>query len=131
MRSITVRLIRTLADKGFLMANISRSSEQEVIKRRDKKARPHLEQYAPVWIVNETIELAEEAVQFEAVFQHPHATLSNQPAWVRRRYRYDSFNDTLYHKGQVVLDEDDVLDLMDSDPYIESVASDMPNSYGG
>ena len=113
------------------MANISRTSEQEIVKRRDKKALPHLEQYAPVWMVTEDISLEEEAVQFEVVFQHPHATLTGQPAWVRRRYRYDSFNDTLYHKGQVIIDEDEILDLMDSDPYIESVASDMPNSYGG
>lgn len=113
------------------MANISRTSEEDIIAARDGKARPHLSQYAPVWIVDEEIFIEEEAVQFNVVFQHPHATIDNRPGWVNRRYRYDSFNDTLYHKGQQIIDDEDVMDLMDEEPYIDAIASDMPNSYGG
>lgn len=92
---------------------------------RDAKARPHLEQYAPVWILSEDILAEEEAVQFHVLFQH------NLHGWVNRRYRYDGFNNTLYHKGQIILSEDDALDYMLAAPYIEAVVDDIPNSYGG
>ncbi|NJR12597.1 hypothetical protein HC776_01550 [bacterium] len=49
-----------------------------------------------------------------------------------RRYQYDAFNDTLYHKGQTRISEDDALDLIGGkDPYLSSMSEDMPNAYGG
>lgn len=104
---------------------------KELVAKRDKKVKPHLEQYAPVWIVDEHLLLEEDAIQFNVLFMHPTAGLHNKPAWVNRRYRYDGFNDVLYHKGQVVLDEDDALDLTEDDPYISALASNTPNAYGG
>lgn len=113
------------------MANISTNTAQEILAKRDAKAKSHLEQYAPVWIVDEKVFLEEEAVQFNAVFLHPHAALNGQPAWVSRRYRYDGFNNTLYHKGQTILDEDEALEVQSQEPYIDATVSNMPNSYGG
>lgn len=113
------------------MVNISENTAQEVLKRRDAKAKPHLEQYAPVWLVDEIVLLEDEAVQFNAIFLHPRAGLNQRPAWVSRRYRYDSFNDTLYHKGQTVLDEEDVLEIQEETPYIDASITDIPNAYGG
>lgn len=113
------------------MANISTNTAKQVLDKRDKKAKSHLEQYAPVWIIDEIVLLEEEAVQFNAVFLHPRAGLDERPAWVSRRYRYDAFNDTLYHKGQNVLDEDTVLDIQDKEPYIDASITDTPNAYGG
>ena len=113
------------------MANISENTAQEVLDKRDTKAKPHLKQYAPVWIVDEIIMLEDEAVQFNAVFLHPRAGLNERPGWVSRRYRYDGFNDTLYHKGQTVLDEEDVLELQEAAPYIDASITDTPNAYGG
>jgi len=113
------------------MAHIDMNTAEELRTKRDKKAIPHLQQYAPVWIVDEQVLLEDEAVQFNVLFLHPHAGLDNRAACVNRRYRYDAFNDTLYHKGQTVLDEDDALDLMDGDPYVNADASDIVNSYGG
>lgn len=92
---------------------------------RDEKARPHLEQYAPVWIISEEVFESEEAIQFHALFQH------NLHGWMDRRYRYDGFNDTLYHMGQTMLAEDAALEFMDAEPYIEASVADIPNSYGG
>ena len=92
---------------------------------RDAKTRPHLEQYAPVWMLSEDILAEEESIQFHVLFQHI------LHGWVNRRYRYDGFNNTLYHMGQIVLSEDDALDYMLADPYIEAVVDDIPNSYGG
>ncbi|MEM9951936.1 MAG: hypothetical protein AAF846_10065 [Chloroflexota bacterium] len=113
------------------MPYISENNAQDLLTKRDTKAKPHLEQYAPVWIVDEHILLEEEAIQFNAVFMHPRAGLNERPAWVSRRYRYDAFNDTLYHKGQTVLDEEDVIELQEEDPYIDASLTDIPNAYGG
>lgn len=105
---------------------------QDLLAQRDKRALPHLEQYAPVWIVNEKILLEEEAVQFNVVFLHPTASDTGSTQWVSRRYRYDGFNNTLYHKGQTRLSEDQALELtLNKEPYIAAMVTDTPNSYGG
>lgn len=92
---------------------------------RDQKSLPHLEQYAPVWILSEQVFEEDESIQFHVLFQH------NFHGWVNRRYRYDGFNDTLYHKGQTLISEHDALDYMQLNPYIEASVTDIPNSYGG
>ncbi len=94
-------------------------------KMRDAKTLPHLAQYAPVWIISEDIFASDEAIQFHALFQH------HLHGWVNRRYRYDGFNNTLYHKGQTLLSEEAALALMDEEPYIEAEVADIPNAYGG
>jgi len=100
--------------------------QEELLAKRDKKVRPHLQQYAPVWIVDEKVLTEEDAVQFTVVFQH------SEYGWVSRRYRYDGFNDVLYYKGQKLVSEEQVLELQLNDPYINGVTvSDIPNSYGG
>lgn len=104
---------------------------EEIRQKRDVKAMQHLEQYAPVWIVEEIVFAEEEAIQFNVVFEHPTAGDNNKPAWVNRRYRYDAFNNTLYHKGQNRVDEDDILELTEDEPYIVPTVADTPNSYGG
>lgn len=100
-------------------------TQEQLFKLRDAKSIPHLNQYAPVWIVDQKVILQDEAVQFDVVFQH------NLYGWVRRRYRFDGFNDVLYHKGQTLLKEDDVLDVQENDPYISVTVADIPNAYGG
>lgn len=92
---------------------------------RDQKSRPHLAQYAPVWILREDIIAEDESIQFHVLFQH------NLHGWVNRRYRYDGFNDTLYHKGQTLVSEDEALSYMLEPPYIEAKVTDVPNAYGG
>ena len=99
--------------------------EEQLLKKRDGKVIAHLEQYAPVWIVDEQVMPQEEAVQFNVVFQH------NLYGWVNRRYRYDGFNNVLYHKGQTLISPEKVLDIQEKEPYITSAVADIPNSYGG
>jgi hypothetical protein len=99
--------------------------EQVLREKRDHKTISHLEQYAPVWIVNEKIIVKDEAIQFDVVFQHP------QYGWVNRRYRYDGFNDVLYYKGQIAVSEKDVLAIQEKEPYLAPDIADIPNSYGG
>lgn len=101
------------------------SVEQTLLAKRDAKAIPHLNQYAPVWIVDQKIIYEDDAVQFNAVFQHP------SYGWVSRRYRYDAFNDVLYHKGQTTLSEEEALAVQETDPYLVPSVADIPNAYGG
>jgi hypothetical protein len=101
------------------------SQEAQILQNRDAKAKPHLEQYAPVWLVNQQAIPGDESVQFEVVFQH------NLYGWVKRRYRYDAFNDVLYYKGQILVPEDEMLNLIAEEPYIAVATADIPNAYGG
>lgn len=101
------------------------SAGNYILDRRDAKAIPHLEQYAPVWIVDETLIPEDESVQFNVVFQH------HLYGWVNRRYRFDAFNDVLYHKGQNTVSLDEALEIQEKEPYIVPSVADMPNSYGG
>ncbi len=100
-------------------------NEQVVLQKRDAKAKPHLEQYAPVWMVEQKVIPEDEAVQFNVVFMH------NRYGWVNRRYRFDGFNNVLYYKGQIVVSEDDALKVQDKEPYVALTGSDIPNAYGG
>lgn len=98
---------------------------EELLRKRDAKVKPHIEQYAPVWIIDEKVILDEDAVQFNAVFQH------NLYGWVSRRYRYDGFNNVLYHKGQRLLGEEEALEIQEQEAYVQATVMDIPNSYGG
>ncbi len=99
--------------------------DKSVHEKRDAKAIPHLQQYAPVWIVDEKLIPEDSALQFNVMFFH------NLYGWVNRRYRYDGFNDTLYHKGQRIMDEEEALEVQEKAPYIDVTTSDTPNAYGG
>ncbi len=92
---------------------------------RDAKAVPHLQQYAPVWLVREEVLPSQDAIRFEVVFHHPFY------GWVRRRYYFDAFNNVLYHKGQVPLSEEEVLALETQTPYIPAEVVNTVDAYGG
>ncbi|MCD4684467.1 MAG: hypothetical protein K8S97_00835 [Anaerolineae bacterium] len=93
---------------------------------RDAKAIPHLKQYAPVWLVDDVPIPQDETMQFNVVFFHP------RYGWVDRRYRYDAFNNVLYHQGQTLVDEDDILfNLEEKTPYVPAETINTVDSYGG
>ena len=99
--------------------------QKDLRTKRDTKAIPHLMQYAPVWLFDENVIASEDAIQFNVVFQHP------QYGWVNRRYRYDGFNDVLYHKGQILISDIALGDLEHQKLYLQTNSADIPNSYGG
>ncbi|MFP4321303.1 MAG: hypothetical protein ACLFTK_02515 [Anaerolineales bacterium] len=100
--------------------------KQAVIRqKRDAKARDHLAQYAPVWLVDEDFVLDEDSMRFEVVFFHP------RYQWLRRRYYFDAYNNVLHHKGQVRLDEGDTYDIQAQAPYISADVLNTVDSYGG
>jgi hypothetical protein len=100
-------------------------AKQAILQRRDAKVIPHIEQYAPVWLVDQQIIVEDEAVQFNVIFEH------NLYGWVNRRYRYDAFNDVLYHKGQNLVANEQVMEIQETEPWVASTVADIPNSYGG
>jgi hypothetical protein len=101
-------------------------TEAQLKAMRDEKAVPTLEQYAPVYLVWEEIDLDKPAILFNVLFQH------KLYFWVSRRYRYDGFNDVLYYMGQRRVTEAEAVEVQAThDPYISGVALDIPNSYGG
>ncbi|MFW5708663.1 MAG: hypothetical protein ACOCX5_00440 [Chloroflexota bacterium] len=100
-------------------------SKKEVLQKRDTRAIPHLQQYAPVWITDEKYIEEDESVQFNVVFYH------NRYGWVSRRYRYDGFNNVLYHKGQQTIAEEEAVEIQQEEPYITTTVADTPNAYGG
>lgn len=103
-----------LAEKIQLMRNL-----------RDAKARPHLSQYAPVWMVAEEIIPDEDSILFSVVFLHP------SYGWTNRRYRFDAFNDVLYHMGQHCISENEAYNLEQTNAYIEASAGSPVDAYGG
>lgn len=94
-------------------------------EKRDAKVRDHLLQYAPVWIVKEDFVIDEDAIMFEVVFLHP------QYDWMKRRYRFDSYNNVLYHMGQTPFPEEQAYEIQQNPPYLETTSQNTVNSYGG
>jgi len=109
------------------MAKVQSVEEKNQIMRekRDAKVREHLSQYAPVWMIKETMLPGEDAILFEVLFTHP------LYGWTNRRYRFDSFNSVLYHEGQHPVDETKAVEIMEKDPYINASSVNTVNSYGG
>jgi hypothetical protein len=50
---------------------------------------------------------------------------------VNRRYRFDGFNNVLYHKGQTLVTEDEAVDIQGQEPHLVAAIMDIPNAYGG
>jgi hypothetical protein len=100
--------------------------DRKIRVKRLEKVEPHLKQYAPVWIINEELIPEDSSIMFNVLFQH------HLYGWVNRRYKYDGFNNVLYHKGQTEMDEDDALDIIEAQtPFIPAGISDTRNAYGG
>jgi hypothetical protein len=97
-----------------------------LLKKRDAEVIPHLEQYAPIWLIDDKTIPDDESVIFSVVFQH------NLYGWVKRRYKYDSFDDVLYYLGENVIPEDEALVIQSQhEPYINLTINDSVNAYGG
>ena len=92
---------------------------------RAQKAKPHLQQYAPVWLVDDNPVADDELVFFNVVFNHP------RYGWVNRRYRFDAFDNVLYHSGQTTITEEKALEVEEQTPYVPAELINSVSSYGG
>jgi hypothetical protein len=98
-------------------------SYEDISALRTTKIKGLLAGFAPIWLVSEEHRVKEDALIFHIVFQDP------SYGWINRRYKYDAFNDVLYHMGWRLLDEDETLDIQEKTPLIDGdVASHVPNA---
>lgn len=101
------------------------TSRELITQRRDAKVHAAMSELAPVWLINEDFKPREDALIFSLVFNDP------SYGWMSRRYKYDGFNDVLYHMGWRLLSEAEVLSLTEGTPYLEGdVAVHVPNAPG-
>lgn len=90
--------------------------------KRDKKVRAAMGQWAPIWLVNEEYRPREDSLVFNLVYQHPIYS------WVNHRFKYDGFNDVLYHMGEKRLREEETLSLQEQEPFIPGeISTRVPN----
>ena len=92
---------------------------------RDTKVHEHLQQYAPLWMIDDTADTAKDSVYFKVIFYHP------TYGWVSRRYWYDAYTDVLLQRGQLTLDEDTILSYQEEEPYLDAEGGNSMSSYGG
>jgi hypothetical protein len=97
-------------------------TRQQTSQKRDVKVRSAMGQYAPLWLVSEDYQPQRESLVFNLVYQHPIY------GWVNHRFKYDGFNDVLYHLGERVVKEEDTLPIQEQEPFIHGeVATRVPN----
>lgn len=98
-------------------------TKEQVAALRDAKLRDTMSDLAPIWLVHEEFRPREDAVIFNLVFQDP------SYGWMNRRFKYDGFNDVLYHLGWRLLTEEETLDIQETEPYIAGeTAVHVPNA---
>lgn len=81
--------------------------------RRQIKIQDSMAQFAPIWLMNDTYNVDEQSLVFELIYAHP------SDGMLRERFRYDAFNDVLYHKGAQKLTEEEMLVIEDQTPYVD------------
>ena len=97
-------------------------SREEAETRRNQKVHGTMRHLAPLWLLNDEYRPIEESYLFDLVY--PHSIYG----WVQCRYKYDAFNDVLYHMGERRLDEEEALIIQEQAPYLEGeVATAVPN----
>ncbi len=98
-------------------------NQQQATERRDDKLKRALGGVAPLWLVFEEYRAPEESFYFDLVYQNAIY------GWMRQRYKYDAFNDVLYHFGEKALPEAEALAVQDTQPYIDAeVVVSVPNN---
>ncbi len=78
-------------------------SRETIMAQREKKIRGAMAQWAPIWLIDEEYRPREDGVVFSLAYQHPIY------GWVKQHYKFDGFNDVLYHMGEARLSEDSAL----------------------
>jgi hypothetical protein len=101
-------------------------THERMREKRDNKVNLAMRDLAPIWLVNEEYRPREDSLVFNLVY------LSPVDGWVSERFKYDAFNDVLYHMGTRRLSEEETMGLQEHDPFISAeVATHVPNSPAG
>ncbi len=98
-------------------------SREEIAAQRERKIRDVMAGWAPIWLVSDEYRPREDSLIFGLVYQHP------QYGWVNQRFKYDGYNDVLYHMGEQRLSEEDTLPIQEQEPYLPgAISSRVPNA---
>jgi hypothetical protein len=96
-------------------------TREQAAARRDQKVGDALREIAPIWLINDTYRPDEESLLFDLVYLH------SEYGWVQQRFKYDAFNNVLYHMGILRLTEVKALEVQERDPYLAGeVATAVP-----
>ncbi len=96
-------------------------TREQMAARRERKVRPVMQQYAPVWLTNDDYRPREDSMVFDLIYDNP------TYGWVQHRFKYDAFADVLYHMGIKRLSETEVLPIQEQEPFIPGeVATRVP-----
>ena len=97
-------------------------TRNEAQSRRDKKIRTAMGHIGPIWLLNDEYRPIEESCLYDLVFPN------SVDGWVQCRYKYDAFNDVLYHMGERRLTETEALVIQETEPYFSGeMATAVPN----
>jgi hypothetical protein len=97
-------------------------SRNEAQSRRDRKVRAAMGHIGPIWLLNDEYRPQEESCLFDLVYPN------SVDGWVQSRYKYDAFNDVLYHMGERRLTEAETLIIQENESYLGGeVATAVPN----
>ena len=98
-------------------------SRETINAQREKKIQGAMGQWAPLWLIGDQYRPREDGLVFSLAYQHP------SYGWVKHHFKYDGFNDVLYHMGEERLTEDSALAIQEQEPYIAGeVSSRVPNA---
>ncbi len=98
-------------------------SREAMNKQREQKIRGAMGQWAPLWLIDDDYRPREDSLVFSLAYQHP------VYGWVKHHFKYDGFNDVLYHMGEERLTEESALAIQEQEPYIPGeVSSRVPNA---
>jgi hypothetical protein len=86
---------------------------QQAQLRRDEKVRTGLSEFAPIWLTDDTFRANEESLYFYLIYAHPYDGV------IKERFKYDAFNDVLYHMGARKLSDEEVLVFQDQPPFLD------------
>ncbi len=89
------------------------STQEQITAQRDAKVRETLGELAPIWLVHEEFRPREDAIIFNLVYNDP------SYGWMNRRFKYDGFNNVLYHMGWRLLSEAEQLEILEQTPYLD------------
>jgi hypothetical protein len=96
-------------------------NEAHVRERRDNKVRLMMADRAPIWLEKDEFRPHEEGLVFNLIYAN------TVDGWVSERYKYDGYNDVLYHMGTRILSEEETLSYEQTPPYIDgAVATRVP-----
>lgn len=96
-------------------------TKEQMREKRDRKISASLAERAPIWLVDDDYRPREDSLVFNLVYAHP------VYGWASERYKYDAFNDVLYHMGERRLTEEEALKIAEQEPHIPGeVATRVP-----